>query len=44
MKKELLNARVNITGMYDHTVSQSLYIEDPDDNELELYVDDKSIN
>ena len=44
VKKELLNARVNITGMSDHTVSQSIYIEDPDGNEVELYVDDNSIN
>ncbi len=28
-----------ITGMSDHTVSQSLYVEDPDGNEVELYVD-----
>jgi catechol-2,3-dioxygenase len=28
-EKKLLNARVNITGMSDHTVSQSIYIEDP---------------
>ena len=26
------------------TVSQSIYIEDPDGNEVELYVDDNSIN
>ena len=44
MRKELINARVNITGMSDHTVSQSIYIEDPDGNEVELYVDDNSIN
>jgi|TARA_B110000914_G_C15097458_1_gene280113 catechol 2,3-dioxygenase len=44
VKKELLNARVNITGMSDHTVSQSIYIENPDGNEVELYVDDNSIN
>ncbi|HEB57898.1 MAG TPA: VOC family protein [Gammaproteobacteria bacterium] len=28
-----------ITGMSDHTVSQSIYAEDPDGNEIELYVD-----
>ncbi len=28
-----------IEGMADHTVSQSLYLHDPDGNELELYVD-----
>ena len=26
-------------GMSDHTVSQSLYLRDPDGNEVELYVD-----
>ncbi len=44
VKKELINARIDITGMSDHTVSQSIYIEDPDGNEVELYVDDNSIN
>lgn len=29
-----------IDGMADHTVSQGLYLRDPDGNELELYVDD----
>ncbi|MCC7432112.1 VOC family protein [Candidatus Peregrinibacteria bacterium] len=30
---------VPIIGATDHTVSHSLYIEDPDGNEIELYVD-----
>lgn len=30
---------VAILGESDHTVSQSLYVEDPDGNEIELYVD-----
>lgn len=38
-KKELEDAGVGITGMSDHTVSQSLYLRDPDGNEVELYVD-----
>jgi catechol 2,3-dioxygenase len=38
-KRELEQARVAITGMSDHTVSQSLYLTDPDGNEVELYVD-----
>ena len=43
-KIELENAKVRINGLSDHTVSQSIYIEDPDGNEIELYVDaDKSI-
>ncbi len=32
-------AGVTVVGMSDHTVSHSLYIEDPDGNEIELYVD-----
>ena len=38
-KKELERAGVTIDGMSDHTVSQSLYLADPDGNEVELYVD-----
>jgi len=38
-KRELEQAGVSITGMSDHTVSQSLYLTDPDGNEVELYVD-----
>lgn len=36
---ELQNAGVRIVGATDHHVTHSLYILDPDDNELELYVD-----
>ena len=43
-KQELEHAGVAIGGMSDHTVSQSLYLRDPDGNEIELYVDaDESI-
>ena len=38
-KRELEQAGVAISGMSDHTVSQSLYLHDPDGNEVELYVD-----
>ena len=38
-KRDLENAGVQITGMSDHTVSQSLYLSDPDGNEVEVYVD-----
>ena len=38
-KAELDRAGVEIIGMSDHTVSQSLYLADPDGNEVELYVD-----
>ncbi len=43
-KEDLEGAGVPIHGMSDHTVSQSLYLEDPDGNEVELYVDDPAIN
>ena len=38
-KRELEDAGIQIEGMSDHTVSQSLYLKDPDGNEVELYVD-----
>jgi catechol 2,3-dioxygenase len=38
-KKDLERAGITIDGMSDHTVSQSLYLHDPDGNEVELYVD-----
>ncbi len=38
-KRDLEAARITIDGMSDHTVSQSLYLHDPDGNEVELYVD-----
>jgi catechol 2,3-dioxygenase len=38
-KKELQEFGVPVTGMSDHTVSQSLYMRDPDGNEVEVYVD-----
>ena len=38
-KQELERAGVTIDGMSDHTVNQSLYLKDPDGNEVELYVD-----
>ena len=33
-----------IAGISDHTVSQSLYLHDPDGNEVELYVDDPGVD
>ena len=43
-KKDLERAGIAIDGMSDHTVSQSLYLRDPDSNEVELYVDaDESV-
>ncbi|MES2134924.1 MAG: VOC family protein [Patescibacteria group bacterium] len=37
--KELQAKGVQIIGMSDHAVTHSLYILDPDGNELELYAD-----
>ena len=33
-----------LTGQSDHTVSQSIYLHDPDGNEVELFVDDPSVD
>lgn len=33
-----------IDGMSDHTISQSLYLHDPDGNEIELFVDNPAID
>jgi catechol 2,3-dioxygenase len=35
----LREAGVPISGMSDHGVSHSLYLSDPDGNEIELYID-----
>ena len=35
----LKEAGVRIVGASDHTVTHSVYIEDPDGNEIELYID-----
>lgn len=37
--QRLGDAGVEVTGMADHTITKSLYLNDPDGNELELYVD-----
>lgn len=37
--KELIQKGVRIVGTADHTVTHSIYILDPDGNELELYAD-----
>ena len=39
VRYELIENRIQIDGASDHTVTQSLYIRDPDGNEVELYVD-----
>jgi catechol 2,3-dioxygenase len=37
--RDLVEKGVKIVGATDHYVTHSLYIMDPDDNELELYAD-----
>lgn len=39
VKEWLQGNGVPLLGESDHTASQSLYLEDPDGNEIELYVD-----
>jgi len=36
---QVQSAGVPIIGATDHTVTHSLYIQDPDGNEIELYID-----
>lgn len=38
-KAHLERLGVQLIGMSDHGVSQSLYLADPDGNEIELYID-----
>jgi len=37
--KTLADAGANVVGSADHGVTHSLYITDPDGNEIELYID-----
>ncbi|MFN2545039.1 MAG: VOC family protein [Actinomycetota bacterium] len=37
--RELIDAGANVVGTADHHVSHSIYITDPDGNEIELYID-----
>jgi catechol-2,3-dioxygenase len=37
--RQLESSGTAVVGASDHTVTHSLYIEDPDGNEIELYVD-----
>lgn len=43
-RDRLLENGYVIDGQSDHTISQSLYLRDPDGNEVELFVDDPSLN
>ncbi len=38
-RDQLLSAGTRIVGATDHGITHSLYIEDPDGNEIELYID-----
>ena len=42
--KRVIAAGYTIDGMSDHTISQSLYLHDPDGNEIELFVDNPAFN
>jgi catechol 2,3-dioxygenase len=37
--EQLVEGGVKVNGSADHNVTHSLYIEDPDGNEIELYID-----
>ncbi|HEX8100434.1 MAG TPA: VOC family protein [Actinomycetota bacterium] len=37
--RQLIDAGANVMGTADHNVSHSIYITDPDGNEIELYID-----
>src|SRR5229473_4859212 len=38
-RDQLVAAGAKLVGTADHTITHSLYIEDPDGNEIELYID-----
>jgi catechol 2,3-dioxygenase len=38
-RDRIIEAGVRVVGASDHTVTHSLYILDPDGNEVELYID-----
>lgn len=42
--REILDSGYPIDGISDHTISQSLYLSDPDGNEVELYVDNPEVD
>jgi catechol 2,3-dioxygenase len=43
-REHILEMGYLIDGQSDHTVSQSLYLRDPDGNEVELFVDDPAFD
>lgn len=44
MRDHLIEQGYEINGQSDHTVSQSLYLHDPDGNEVELFVDNPEVD
>ena len=42
--QRIIDAGYQLEGMSDHTVSQSLYLKDPDGNEIELFIDDPNVD
>ena len=44
VRDELTSVGIEISSMSDHTVSKSIYLEDPDGNEVELYIDNPNID
>ena len=43
-RDRILELGYEIDGLSDHTVSQSLYLRDPDGNEVELFVDNPAFD
>ena len=41
--QRVIAAGYMIEGLSDHTISQSIYLKDPDGNEVELYVDNPAV-
>jgi catechol 2,3-dioxygenase len=37
--RDLVDANANVVGTADHGVTHSIYVTDPDGNEIELYID-----
>jgi catechol 2,3-dioxygenase len=44
VRARILDNGYDLDGQSDHTVSQSLYLRDPDGNEVELFVDDPAFD
>ena len=44
VRQRVADAGFAIDGIADHTISQSIYLKDPDGNEVELYVDNPGID